>query len=106
MLITSDLETTFGIAASMLTRKIKLWEPLQHPSEEENILSQAKKAWLLQQSKRPWQNWVRSLGQMWGTIIRTWSIDSNSIHPLLTQQLKGLLNFDPGKKQQGSPSLC
>jgi hypothetical protein len=49
---------------------------------------------------------VRSLGQMWGTIIRTWSIDSNSIHPLLTQQLKGLLNYDPWEKQQGSPSLC
>jgi len=41
--------------------------PLQLPSDEENFLVQTKKAWLLQQSKRPWQNWVRSLGQTWGT---------------------------------------
>jgi hypothetical protein len=41
--------------------------PLQRPSDDENFLAHTKKAWLLQQSKRPWQNWVRSLGQTWGT---------------------------------------
>jgi len=44
-----------------------LLEALQPPSDEENFLVQTRKAWLLQQSKRPWQNWVRSLGQTWGT---------------------------------------
>jgi hypothetical protein len=37
------------------------------PSAGDNFLDQTKNAWLLQQSKRPWQNWVRCLGQMWCT---------------------------------------
>jgi hypothetical protein len=36
-------------------------------SGEESFLDQTTSAWLRQQSKRPWQNWVRSLGQTWGT---------------------------------------
>jgi len=42
--------------------------PLLPRCVEENFLDQTTKTWLHQQSKRPWQNWVRSLGQMWGTI--------------------------------------
>jgi hypothetical protein len=44
-----------------------LLPPLPLPCVEENFLDQTKRTWLRQQSKRPWQNWVRSLGQTWGT---------------------------------------
>jgi hypothetical protein len=46
-------------------------------SEEGNFLDQTRNSWLLQQSKRPWQNWVRSLGQIWGT---TPHLDLDRIH--------------------------
>jgi hypothetical protein len=45
----------------------KLLELSPLPLEGDNFLTQTNNAWLLQQSKRPWQNWVRSLGQTWGT---------------------------------------
>jgi hypothetical protein len=53
-------------------------ERLQLPSVEENFLAQIRKAWLHQQSKRPWQNWVRSLGQTWGTTPRMEQDHNNS----------------------------
>jgi len=42
-------------------------ERLPRPSEDESFLIRTRNAWLHQQFKRPWQNWVRSLGQTWGT---------------------------------------
>ena len=42
-------------------------EPSLQPIEEDNFLALTKKNWELAQSKRPWQSWVRSLGQTWGT---------------------------------------
>jgi hypothetical protein len=42
-------------------------EPLQPPSEDASFLNRTKDLWLQAQWKRPWQNWVRSLGQTWGT---------------------------------------
>jgi hypothetical protein len=62
-----DFPMIFGSQTSYLTNKSKLSEPLPQPSVDDNFLAQTNSAWLHQQSKRPWQNWVRSLGQMWGT---------------------------------------
>ncbi len=62
-----DLMMMSGLPTSCLTNESTLWEHLQLPSEEDSFLNQTKRAWSLQQSKRPWQNWVRSLGQTWGT---------------------------------------
>ncbi len=36
-------------------------------SEDDNFPDLMKNLWAQAQSKRPWQNWVRSLGQTWGT---------------------------------------
>ena len=41
--------------------------PLQPLYEEDSFLNRTKDLWLQAQWKRPWQNWVRSLGQTWGT---------------------------------------
>ena len=63
----SDLTMTSGLPTSCLNTESLLWEPSQPHLGEDNFLNQTKNAWLRQQSKRPWQNWVRSLGQTWGT---------------------------------------
>jgi hypothetical protein len=63
----SGLTTISGLPFYQPSNESTSWEPSQLLSEEDNFLSQTRKAWLLQQSKRPWQNWVRSLGQTWGT---------------------------------------
>jgi hypothetical protein len=42
-------------------------EPSPQPFEGDNFLDQTRTLWEQAQSKRPWQNWVRSLGQTWGT---------------------------------------
>jgi len=62
-----DFHTTYGCPYSYLTNESKLSVPSQPLSEDDNFLAQTRNAWLLQQCKRPWQNWVRSLGQTWGT---------------------------------------
>jgi hypothetical protein len=63
----SDFHMMCGCQACSENIRLTSLEPSQPPSGEENFLSRTKKAWLLQQSKRPWQNRVRSLGQTWGT---------------------------------------
>jgi len=52
-------------------------ELLQPLSDGENFLAQTKKAWLLQQSKRPWQNWLRCLGQTC-VIFEPWNCSQNA----------------------------
>jgi hypothetical protein len=41
-------------------------EPLALPSAKGCFQEKIKNAWLVAQLKRPWQNWARSSGQMWG----------------------------------------
>jgi hypothetical protein len=41
-------------------------ENLQPPYVDASFLDQTRDLWLQAQWKRPWQNWVRSLGQTWG----------------------------------------
>jgi len=62
-----EFSMTSGFLAFNQNNKLTLLEPSLQPSDDENFLSWTREAWLLQQSRRPWQNWVRSLGQMWGT---------------------------------------
>jgi len=61
------LNKTYGLRISHLKGEQKLWEHLQQPYNEDNFQELIKTIWQQEQSKRPWQNWVRSLGQMWGT---------------------------------------
>jgi hypothetical protein len=61
------LPMAFGYHTNSQTNEFTSLEHLLPPSKEENFLSQTRHAWLCQQSKRPWRNWVRYLGQMWGT---------------------------------------
>jgi hypothetical protein len=42
---------------------------LQPLYKEDSFLNWMKDLWLQTQWKRPWQNWVRSLGQMWGSTL-------------------------------------
>ena len=58
------------------------------PCEGENFLSQTRKAWSLQPSKRPWQNWVRSLGQTWGTTPHM-ELDLSPYTPYLPDNSRG-----------------
>jgi len=60
-------QTMCGYQHCSESTKLTSSAPLLPPCEGENFLSQTRKAWSLQQYKRPWQNWVRSLGQTWGT---------------------------------------
>ena len=62
-----DFSKTSGSQISYQSSAPTLWEPLPQHSAEDTFLDLMRKTWLLQQSKRPWQNWVRPLGQMWGT---------------------------------------
>jgi len=55
--------------------------PLQWLLEEDNFLVQTKILWEQAQSKRPWQNWVRSLGQTWGTTPPMVLQTTECIHP-------------------------
>jgi hypothetical protein len=63
----SSLSTTSGSKTSHQKEEPKSWEPLHQPYEEDNFLARTKETWQQEQSKRPWQNWVRCLGQTWGT---------------------------------------
>ncbi len=62
-----DSMTTYGLPSSHQSNEFTSWEHSRLHSEGDSFLDQTRKTWLLQQSKRPWQNWVRSLGQTWGT---------------------------------------
>jgi len=55
--------------------------PSQRHSEEDNFLAQTKILWEQAQLKRPWQNWVRSLGQTWGTTPPMALRTMECIHP-------------------------
>ncbi len=44
-------------------------EPLLPPCADDNFPDRMKDLWLQAQWKRPWQNWVRSLGQTWGSTL-------------------------------------
>jgi hypothetical protein len=71
-----DSAMTSGSPPCSQNNELTLLQPSLLPCEEDNFLDQTKKTWLLQQSKRPWQNWVRCLGQTWGT---TPHMDSDQI---------------------------
>jgi hypothetical protein len=62
-----DSHMTYGWNHCNRNSELTCLEPLPQQSAEENFLDRTRSAWLHQQSKRPWQNWVRSLGQTWGT---------------------------------------
>jgi hypothetical protein len=67
MQIQSDSHMIYGYQDSYLTNEPNSLALLPQPSDEDNFLAQTNNAWSRQQCKRPWQNWVRSLGQTWGT---------------------------------------
>jgi hypothetical protein len=48
-----------------------------------SFLNWTKDLWLLAQWKRPWQNWVRSLGQTWGSTLHMATRMEDSIPALL-----------------------
>jgi hypothetical protein len=54
--------------------------------------------WEQAHRKRPWQNWVRSLGKMGYT--PTHGDTERGLHPILSRQLKGMKNNVLGEKQQ------
>jgi len=58
---------TSGSRASHLTAELNSWGPSQQHFDDGNFLSLTRETWQREQCKRPWQNWVRSLGQTWGT---------------------------------------
>jgi hypothetical protein len=63
----SNSSTISGLKASHLKIEQDLWEHLPQYCKEDSFLAQMKKTWQQEQCKRPWQNWVRSLWQTWGT---------------------------------------
>jgi hypothetical protein len=83
-----DSPTICGYQTSVQTIESMLSGHSQQPSVEESFLAQTRNAWLRQQSKRPWQNWVRSLGQTWGTTPHMEQAHSNCI-PYLPDSLRG-----------------
>ncbi len=54
--------------------------PSQPPLEEDYFPDLMKNLWEQAQSKRPWQNWVRSLGQTWGTTPPMATMEEEFIH--------------------------
>ena len=67
-----DSAKIFGSPLCSQSNTLTLLPPLLPPCTEDNFLDHMTKTWLCQQYKRPWQNWVRSLGQTWGTTPHTW----------------------------------
>jgi hypothetical protein len=65
-----------------------LLEPSPQLCGEESFLDRTRSAWLRQQSKRPWQNWVRSLGQTWGSTPHM-ETDLTSYTPYLPDNSRG-----------------
>jgi hypothetical protein len=61
------LQGMYGYPAYPLNTESTSSEHLQQLYDGENFLNLTQNAWLRQRYKRPWQNWVRSLGQTWGT---------------------------------------
>jgi len=58
---------TYGLKTSHLKVKQGSLGPSQQLCKDDSFQDQIKMIWQQEQSKRPWQNWVRSLGQTWGT---------------------------------------
>jgi hypothetical protein len=75
-----DSLTMCGYPTYDLINEPTLSGRLQLPSGEESSLAHTRNAWLHQQSKRPWQNWVRSLGQTWGTTPRMEQDHSSTLY--------------------------
>jgi hypothetical protein len=73
--------TTSGCATLPFQKEQLSWEPLQLQSDDANFLDQTKRIWQQEQCKRPWQNWVRSLGQTWGTTPHMVMDQMDSIQP-------------------------
>ena len=62
-------------------------ELLPPPCEGDNFPNRMKDHWERAQWKRPWQNWVRSLGQTWGT-TPPMAIRSEDCTPFYPDSLK------------------
>jgi len=73
----SDSAMMYGCQDYNQNTELTSLELLQPLSDGENFLAQTKKAWLLQQSKRPWQNWLRCLGQTC-VIFEPWNCSQNA----------------------------
>jgi len=63
----SGFKMTYGLNYSPQNTEQLLLEPLQLPSGEDTSPNLILQTWLQAQSKRPLKNWVRFLGQTWGT---------------------------------------
>jgi hypothetical protein len=66
----SDSTMTFGSDNLPLNNAQPSWEHLQQRSEDASFQDLIQRSWQQAQSKRPLQNWVRFLGQTWGTTPR------------------------------------
>ena len=66
-LVALDLPTTYGSNPSLQSSEPLYSAPSPPLFEEDNFQGQIRQTWLQAQSKRPLQNWVRFLGQTWGT---------------------------------------
>jgi hypothetical protein len=73
---------TFGLPTSPCKNEQPSWELSPQPSEDDNFPERMRKTWQLQQYRRPWQSWVRSLGQTWGTTPHLAMEQMDSTHPL------------------------
>jgi len=60
-------------------------EPSPQPYADDNFLLQTRFLWEQAQLKRPWQNWVRSSGQTWGTTLPMAAQMEDGIHHLLDE---------------------
>jgi hypothetical protein len=59
--------TTFSSKTYPQVLELDSLAPLPQLSIDDSFQNRTKDLWLQAQWKRLWQNWVRSLGQMWGT---------------------------------------
>jgi hypothetical protein len=66
----SIMNTISGLHTLHQVNEQPSWELSPQPSDDANFLDLTKRIWQQQQYKRPWANWVRSLGQTWGTTPR------------------------------------
>jgi hypothetical protein len=99
----SDMTMTFGLPTSPYKNEQPSWEPLPQPSKDVNFLDQVK-TWQLQQCKRPWQSWVRSLGQTWGTTPHMATEKKVSTHP--SQDNLNACETKTQGKTSKKPYLC
>jgi hypothetical protein len=72
---------TFGLPTSLCKNEQPSWELSPQRSGDANFPELMKKTWQLQQYWIPWQSWVRSLGQTWGTTPHMAMEQTDSTHP-------------------------